>query len=104
MTFIISYGLQFASFTATLVHIFRMFTHLLHHFTSYSHLSVWYRKDIARQFRRSLRQEGDIHSRLMSVYTEVPEWWYALLGIVAFVMGLVVIEVFDTKVSIRSAL
>ena len=40
----------------------------------------------------------------MSVYPEVPEWWYAVLGIVAFVIGLVVIEAFDTKVSLLCTL
>ncbi|KAF8577861.1 OPT oligopeptide transporter [Ramaria rubella] len=82
-TFVISYGLQFASFTATIVHVF-----------------LWYRKDIARQFRHSLRQERDIHARLMCAYLEVPEWWYVLLGIVAFVVGLVVIEVFNTQLPV----
>jgi OPT oligopeptide transporter protein len=76
---------------------------LIHHFTVlWLYLLVWYRKDIARQFRRSLRQEGDVHSRLMSVYPEVPDWWYILLGLVSFVIGLIVIEVFNTQVGVLS--
>lgn len=63
------------------------------------YILVWYRKDVARQFRRSLRQEGDVHSRLMSVYPEVPDWWYIVLGLVSFVVGMIVIEVFNTQVS-----
>lgn len=36
----------------------------------------------------------------MCVYPEVPDWWYLSLGVVAFVIGLVVIEVFDTQVRV----
>lgn len=97
----VSYGLQFATFTATIVHVFSMFVLLRTRSITYS-VTVWYRKDIARQFRRSLRQERDVHSRLMLAYREVPNWWYALLGLIAFVIGLVVIEVFDTKASTQS--
>ena len=34
----------------------------------------------------------------MNVYSEVPDWWYGLLGMGAFVIGIIVIEVFDTGV------
>ncbi|CAL1696243.1 unnamed protein product [Somion occarium] len=82
-TFAISYGAQFASLTAIIVHIF-----------------LWYRNDIARQFRRSIRDERDVHSRLMTVYAEVPQWWYGILGVIALVFGLVAIEIFDTDLPI----
>lgn len=98
-TFIISYGLQFAAFTSTLVHVFRKFPSSLIHLLSRTHVLVWYRKDITRQFKLSVRQEHDVHLRLMSVYSEVPGWWYGLLGVVAFVIGAIVIEVFHTGVS-----
>lgn len=62
---------------------------------------MWYRRDIARQFRRSLRDEADVHARLMLAYPEVPQWWYALMGVVAFVLGIITIEVWDTKVSLE---
>src|SRR5258707_715510 len=58
-TFAMSYGLSFASITATLTHIF-----------------LYYRKQIWTQARRSLSEQPDIHARLMSVYKEVPDWWY----------------------------
>ena len=58
-SFAISYGLSFASITATLAHTF-----------------LYYRKQIWTQARRSLSEQPDIHARLMSVYKEVPDWWY----------------------------
>lgn len=58
-SFAMSYGLSFASITATLTHIF-----------------LYYRKQIWTQARRSLSEQPDIHARLMSAYKEVPDWWY----------------------------
>ncbi|KAJ3486237.1 hypothetical protein NLI96_g4363 [Meripilus lineatus] len=78
-TFIISYGAQFASLSAIIVHVF-----------------LWYRHDIIRQFRRSVRDERDVHARLMSAYPEVPHWWYLTLGLVSFGFGVAAIKVFDT--------
>ena len=83
ITYIVTYGTIFASYPATLVHTF-----------------LWYRKDVARQFRRSVKDETDIHSRLMSEYPEVPHWWFLTLGIVCLVMGIIGIEVCDTKLPI----
>ena len=50
--------------------------------------------------RRSLRENKDIHSRLMAVYPEVPHTWYAILGVVAFALSVVTITVFDTKLPV----
>ncbi len=58
-SFAVAYGLSFASITATL-----------------SHTYLYYRKQIWTQARRSLSEQPDIHARLMSVYKEVPDWWY----------------------------
>ena len=58
---------------------------------------MWYRHDIIRQFRRTVRDEKDIHARLMSVYPEVPTWWYGVLFVIAFVFGVVAIEIFPTQ-------
>lgn len=81
--FALSYGLSFASLTAITVHTI-----------------LWYRHDIARQFRSSLRDETDIHARLMQAYPEVPQWWYAAMGTVAFVLGIITITVWDTKLPV----
>ena len=61
-TFAISYGLSFASITATLTHTF-----------------LYYRKQIWTQARRSIAEQPDIHARLMSKYPQVPEWWYGII-------------------------
>jgi len=79
ITYAVTYGTCFAVYPAVLVHTF-----------------LWYRKDIARQFRRRLKDENDIHSRLMSKYPEVPHWWFAVIGIVSLILGIVGIEVCHT--------
>lgn len=56
-TFTVSYGLSFASITATIVHAI-----------------LYFRKQIWVQARRSLAEQPDIHARLMSRYRQVPEW------------------------------
>ncbi|KAG8846608.1 hypothetical protein FRB96_001952 [Tulasnella sp. 330] len=82
VTFAISYGLSFGTLTATMVHTW-----------------LWYRQDIRRQFSASLKDasQQDIHARLMLAYPEVPQWWYAAVGLAAFVLGTITIEVWDTK-------
>ena len=83
ITYIVTYGTIFATYPAALVHVF-----------------LWYRKDIVRQFRRTLKDEKDIHSRLMSKYPEVPRWWFLTIGILCLVMGIIAIEVCDIKLPV----
>ena len=58
-SFAICYGLAFAAITATFTHTF-----------------LYYGKYIWTYARRPLSGQRDIHARLMSVYKEVPDWWY----------------------------
>ena len=58
-SFAVTYGLGFASITATLTHTF-----------------LYYRKQVWIYARRSLSQQLDVHACLMSAYIEVPNWWY----------------------------
>ncbi|KAF7324342.1 OPT oligopeptide transporter [Mycena venus] len=83
-TFSISYGLSFASITATITHAF-----------------LFFRKQIWTQSRRAMHEQPDIHARLMAVYPQVPEWWYAIIFITMFVFGIVAIEVWDTKFPVQ---
>ncbi len=53
-----------------------------------------------RQFRSSIFKQKDIHSRLMSVYPEVPNLWYIGVGLFTFVLSVIMIEVFDTKLPV----
>jgi hypothetical protein len=58
-SFAISYGLSFATITAILTHTF-----------------LYYRIYIWNHALRPHPAQLDIHARLMSVYKEVPDWWY----------------------------
>jgi OPT family oligopeptide transporter len=83
----IAYGLAFASFAAVLVHTF-----------------IWYRHDIVRRFRHSLKDETDIHSRLMQAYPEVPQLWYGILGVTALVVLIVVVAIYPTELPVWALL
>ncbi|KAF8263219.1 OPT oligopeptide transporter [Lactarius quietus] len=80
VTFAVTYGLAFASITATLTHTF-----------------IYYRKQILNHARRSLVEQPDIHARLMSVYKEVPDRWYLAIFFTMFVFGVISIEVWHTQ-------
>ncbi|KAH9979460.1 OPT oligopeptide transporter protein-domain-containing protein [Lactifluus volemus] len=59
LSFVIAYSLLSASITA-------LFTHTL----LYNSKKIWINA------HRNLREQPDIHARLMSVYKQVPNWWY----------------------------
>ena len=64
---------------------------------------MWFRKDIARRFHNTLKDEQDIHSRLMQYYPEVPMWWYGAVGIVGFTGLCTAIEIVPTQLPIWAA-
>jgi len=64
---------------------------------------VWFRKDIVRRFRNTLKDERDVHSRLMQYYPEVPMWWYGIVGIIAFAFFCTAIEIVPTQLPIWAA-
>ncbi|KAH0590027.1 hypothetical protein H2248_000205 [Termitomyces sp. 'cryptogamus'] len=82
-TFAISYGLSFASITATLVHTL-----------------LYFRKQIMIQSRRALSEQPDIHARLMSRYPQVPEWWYLIIFLSMFTLGIISIEVWPSEMPV----
>ncbi|KAI0759419.1 small oligopeptide transporter [Trametes elegans] len=82
-TFAISYGLAFASITATIVHA-----------------ALYFRKPIAVHLHRSLGEQPDIHAQLMAKYPQVPEWWYACILTVTFVFACLCIKLFPTQMTI----
>ena len=82
-TFALSYGLSFASITATLMHTF-----------------LYFRKQIWVQSRRSMSEQPDIHARLMARYPQVPDWWYLCIFISMFGFGVVAIELNDTEMPV----
>ncbi|KAF8078330.1 OPT oligopeptide transporter [Lyophyllum atratum] len=86
-TLAIAYGVAFAAFVAVFVHTF-----------------LWFRRDIVRRFRSSLKDERDVHSRLMLHYPEVPMWWFGSLFVVCFIVLLVTVSVFPTQLPAWAAL
>ncbi|KDR73127.1 hypothetical protein GALMADRAFT_100686 [Galerina marginata CBS 339.88] len=82
-TFAMSYGLSFLSITATI-------THAIIHF--------W--KPIRLQFGRSMREQPDIHARLMSQYPQVPDWYYACIFVLTFVFACVCIQLWPSGMTI----
>jgi len=85
ITFVMAYGLSFAGITATIVHTV-----------------LFFRKQIWLQSRRSLKEQPDVHARLMSVYPEVPQWWYGTIFITMFAFGLGAIEGAHTQMPVWS--
>lgn len=83
MTFVMSYALSFMAITS-------MITHTI----------IYFRKPIRVQFGRSLREQPDIHARLMSNYRQVPEWWYAILFVITFIFACVCVHIWPTSMSI----
>ncbi|GLB42837.1 putative OPT oligopeptide transporter protein [Lyophyllum shimeji] len=83
-TFAVSYGLSFASITATLTHAF-----------------LYFRKQIWTQARRAMHEQPDIHARLMARYRQVPEWWYMIIFLSMFAFGVISIEVWETKFPVQ---
>ncbi|KAF8264244.1 OPT oligopeptide transporter [Lactarius quietus] len=79
VTFAISYGLSFAVVTSTLTHT------LIFHQNK-----IWNRA----------RQQPDVHSQLMSVYKEVPDWWYLSLFFIMFGFGVAAIEIWHTELPV----
>lgn len=79
-TFALNYGLSFAALTAAVVHIV-----------------LFHRKEIWHRFMAAREQEPDIHLTLMKKYKEVPEWWYAALGVVSIALGLAGILAYDSQ-------
>ncbi|KAJ5768603.1 hypothetical protein N7533_001186 [Penicillium manginii] len=79
-TFALNYGLSFAALTAAVVHII-----------------LFHRKEIWHRFTTAREQEPDIHLVLMKKYREVPEWWYAALGVASIALGLAGILAYDSQ-------
>lgn len=79
ITYAVTYGTIFATYPAGLVHTF-----------------LWYRHDIVRQFRHTLKDEPDIHAYLMRKYPEVPRWWFLTLAFLSIVLGIVSFEIYKT--------
>ncbi|KAJ5146095.1 uncharacterized protein N7515_000659 [Penicillium bovifimosum] len=81
-TFMLAYGLSFASIIAVLVHA-----------------GLFHGKDIWARFRRVGREEEDVHGRLMANYKEVPLLWYGIVTISMTAIGFGVTLGYPTHLS-----
>uniref|UniRef100_A0A0W0FUN2 Putative small oligopeptide transporter n=1 Tax=Moniliophthora roreri TaxID=221103 RepID=A0A0W0FUN2_MONRR len=80
---IMNYGLSFMAVTATITHTI-----------------VYWWKPVRLHFKRSLREQPDVHARLMSKYQHVPDWWYGCLFVITFAFGAICIELWPTDMPI----
>ncbi|GJJ72157.1 hypothetical protein EMPS_04514 [Entomortierella parvispora] len=76
--FALTYGVGFAGLTATIVHV-----------------ALFNGPEIVSRWKAARQETDDIHSRLMRVYPEVPDWWYGLLGVITFALSMVTCVVWD---------
>ncbi|KIK65895.1 hypothetical protein GYMLUDRAFT_38376 [Collybiopsis luxurians FD-317 M1] len=81
--FVFAYGLSFAAVSSTI-----------------SHSLLYFRKQIWLHARRSINEQQDIHSRLMAQYAQVPEWWYLVVFVVSFMLGVLSIELWPTQMPV----
>lgn len=81
-TFMLSYGLSFASVIAVLVHA-----------------GLFHGKDIWTRFRHFGKEEEDVHGRLIANYKTVPLWWYAVVTVVMIALGFGVVLGWPTHLS-----
>lgn len=82
-SFMVSYAWGFGAITAALVHV-----------------GLFYGKDIVHQLKRSVKDEPDIHARLMSRYPEVPVWWYLAIFLVSFGMAVPAVYCYETSLPV----
>ncbi|KAF5023251.1 hypothetical protein F66182_4684 [Fusarium sp. NRRL 66182] len=89
---VVVYIFFFALYTAALT-----YGALYHH----RHIAMGFR-DLVNSLRPSKKQQVehgqvlDAHNRLMKVYREVPEWWYLVCLVLAFVVGIIGISQWPT--------
>ena len=78
--YVMSYWAAFASLTALIVHCY-----------------LFYKDDIMRQWRASRSEathsDGDVHTRLMRRYDEVPSLWYVTIFFVCLAVAMYVVQV-----------
>ncbi|KAK3834485.1 MAG: OPT family small oligopeptide transporter [Linnemannia gamsii] len=69
--FALTYGVGFAGLTATVVHVI-----------------LYNGKEMVARWKSARAENEDIHSRLMRVYPEVPDWWYIALFVISLALSL----------------
>ncbi|KAF9361470.1 hypothetical protein BGX34_007113 [Mortierella sp. NVP85] len=70
--FALTYGVGFAGLTATVVHVV-----------------LYHGQEMVERWKSVRAENEDIHSRLVRVYPEVPDWRYAVLFVITLALSLV---------------
>lgn len=66
------------------------------------HTVLYHGPALMKGLKRAKMEDEDIHSKLMRYYPEVPDWWYAAVFCLFFVMGFLAILLYHTGVPIWS--
>ncbi|KAI3891831.1 hypothetical protein MKW92_052718 [Papaver armeniacum] len=83
--FAMSYGVGFATLTATLVHVF-----------------LFHGREIMEQAKSAFKEKKmDIHTRLMAKYKPVPEWWFVCILIITVAATIFSCEYFNSQLQLR---
>ncbi|KAG0277486.1 hypothetical protein BGZ95_005884 [Linnemannia exigua] len=76
--FALTYGVGFAGLTATVVHVV-----------------LYNGRELVQRWKSARLENEDIHSRLMRVYPEVPDWWYGSLFVISLGLSFVACVVYE---------
>ncbi|KAI3898190.1 hypothetical protein MKX03_020374 [Papaver bracteatum] len=83
--FAMSYGVGFATLSATLVHVF-----------------LFHGREIMEQAKSAFKEKKtDIHTRLMAKYKQVPEWWFVCILIITVAATIFSCEYFNSQLQLR---
>lgn len=64
------------------------------------HAALWHGPRIWNGIRNVKTEAPDIHLKLIKVYPEVPDWWYGVVFVALFALGIVCIEAFETNLPV----
>jgi OPT family small oligopeptide transporter len=81
-TFMLTYGLSFASIISVLVHA-----------------PLFHGKELWLRIRNFGTEEEDVHGRLMAKFKTVPIWWYGTISLIMIAMALGVVLGYPTHLS-----
>lgn len=64
------------------------------------HTILYHGKSLINGIKRVEVEQDDIHAKLMRRYPEVPDSWYGTMCVVFFVLGIVAVEVYPTRMPV----
>ncbi|KAF9437310.1 hypothetical protein BGZ76_001259 [Entomortierella beljakovae] len=64
----------------------------------FAHIICFHGKEIIDTWKAAINEEDkDIHAKMMTVYPEVPQLWYAIFYIIMVGLSMLVVEVYDLQ-------